>query len=122
MVSRTAELFADRDKALQWLEKVREEKPRYTRDQLAVIREAAGKSDGQTVSLALDYCLEKRIYSASDFRGILDLQKPAATSEPKTARLNPLSGKVPASANIRPEQAGMDTYSDILDPKTKNNL
>jgi len=122
MVSQTAELFAHREKAVQWLEKIRDEKPRYTRDQLAIIRESVGKSDEQTVSLALDYCLEKGIYSASDFRSILELQLPEAKTEPKTARLNPLSGKMPDSANIRPEQAGMDTYSDILDPKTKNNL
>lgn len=122
MVSQTAELFVHREKAVQWLEKIRDEKPRYTRDQLAIIREAVGKSDGGTVSLALDYCLEKAIYSASDFRSILELQKPAAKAEPKTAMLNPLNGKVPDSANIRPEQAGMNTYSDILDPKTKNNL
>jgi transposase len=122
MVSQTAELFAHRDKAIQWLEKIRDEKPRYTRDQLAIISGAVGRSDGQTVSRALDYCLEKGIYSATDFRSILELQQPVDKTEPKTARLNPLSGKVPDSANIRPEQAGMDTYSDILDPKTKNNL
>jgi len=122
MVSREADLFGNREKALQWLEKVREKKPRYTRDQLAIIREAVGKSDGLTVSLALDYCLEKGIYNATDFRSILELQQPVDKAEPKTAKLNPLSGKVPDSANIRPESASMDTYSDILDPKTKNNL
>jgi transposase len=122
VVSKTAELFEHSEKAVLWLEKIWEDKPRYTRDQLAVIREAVGKSDGQTVSLALDYCLEKGIYSASDFRSILELQQPEAKAEPKTARLNPLGGKVPDSANIRPESSSMDTYSDILDPKTKNNL
>jgi hypothetical protein len=121
MTNRTAGLFGQREKALQWLGKVRDEKPRYTRDQLAIIREAVGKSDRQTVSPALDYCLEKGIYSATDFRSILELHQPVDKTEPKTAKLNPLSGKVPDSANIRPEPAGIDTYSDILDPKTKNN-
>jgi len=122
VVGKTAELFEHSEKAVLWLEKIWEDKPRYTRDQLAVIREAVGKSDGRTVSLALDYCLEKGIYSASDFRSILQLQQPEDKTEPKTARLNPLGGKVPESANIRPESSSMDTYSDILDPKTKNNL
>lgn len=122
MLSRAAELFGNRIKALQWLEKVRNEKTRYTRDQLTIISEAVRKSDGQTVSLALDYCMEKGIYSATDFRSILELQKPADKTEPKMAKLNPLSGKVPDNANIKPEPSSINTYSDILDPKTKNNL
>src|SRR5690606_26483415 len=120
MVGRAAELFGQREKALQWLEKVRDEKPRYVRDQLAIITGAVEKSDTRTVALTLDYCLEKGIHSATDFRSILELQKPVDKTETKTAKLNPLSGKMPENACIKPESAGMDEYSSILDPKTGN--
>jgi len=119
MISRAAGFFAQQEKALKWLERVRDEKPRYTRDQLAIITGALEKSDGPTVALALDYCLEKGIYSAPGFRSILELRKPGDKAEPKTAKLNPLNGKVPDNANIRPESAGIDGYSEIMDPKTK---
>lgn len=121
MVGRAAGLFGQREKALKWLEKVRDEKPRYVRDQLAIITGALEKSDAPTVALALDYCLEKGIYSATDFRSILELQKPLDKAEPKTARLNPLNGKLPDNAHIKPESASIDEYGNILDPKTKKN-
>ena len=120
-ISQAARLFGQEEKALQWLGKVRDEKPRYIRDQLAIITGAVEKSDARTVALALDYCMEKEIHSATDFRSILELQKPSEKAEPKTVKLNPLTGKVPENANIKPESSGIDAYSALLDPKTKNN-
>ena len=67
-------------------------------------------------------CIRDRgIYSATDFRSILELQKPMDKAEPKTARLNPLNGKLPDNAHIKPESASIDEYGNILDPKTKKN-
>jgi hypothetical protein len=119
MIGTVAGLFGQQEKALRWLEKVRDEKPRYTRDQLAIITGALENSDSHTVALALDYCMEKGIYNATDFRSILGLQQPVDKAETKTAKLNPLSGKVADKANIKPESSSIDTYNIILNPKNK---
>ncbi|HUH47946.1 MAG TPA: IS21 family transposase, partial [Arenibacter sp.] len=57
MLEQVAILFQDREKALQWLQMIRSDKPRYIRDQLLIIKNAIKEKEPQQVERALDYCI-----------------------------------------------------------------
>lgn len=65
-------IFPDYDKALFYLEQIRKAKKRYARDQLQAIREAIHKATPDSVQKTLTYCIKNEIYSASDFKDVLD--------------------------------------------------
>jgi len=113
MIHQVAALFADQQKALEWLEKIRQQKPRYIRDQLISIREAIANVPEPTLAAALNYCAQHQIHRASDFKSLLASQsKPQ--SDPKIIPLNPLSGKIPENAMIQPQQSSIADYEHLL--------
>ena len=121
MLEQIASLFYDKQRALQWLEMIRVEKPRYIRDQLLIIRDAIKEKKPQQVSTALDYCVEHSIFRATDFRSILDLPSQQEAPQAKVVRLNPLSGETPHNARIQPNKSDIQDYQRLLsNKKTKN--
>jgi hypothetical protein len=120
-IAKAARLFASQEMALSWMALLRKQKPRYIRDQLDMIQKTIEGVDPQKVDLTLKYCLEKSIHSASDFKAILELQQTGSKLEPNIRVLNPLSGKMPENALIRPEKSNIGEYEDILNNKTKKN-
>lgn len=116
MTDQVAALFPDGQKALEWLEKIRQEKPRYIRDQLISIREAIATAQAPALSAVLDYCMLHQIHRASDFKSLLASQsKPKP--DPKIIPLNPLSGKIPENARIQPQQSAIADYESLLAKK-----
>lgn len=114
-IRQASQLFTDRAKALEWLERVAAEKPRYVRDQMALVVQAVeGRSIGQA-DRALDYCREKEIYSATDFGSILEIQDDTSKGDPKIKKINPLSGKTLEKANERPDTSNIDDYRALMD-------
>lgn len=110
-------LFTDKEAAVSWMELLRKEKPRYIRDQIDMVQKAVEGADPEMVELTLQYCLEKSICSASDFKAILGLQQTNREAEPKTIVMNPLSGKMPDSALIQPEKSNIGEYEEIVNTK-----
>jgi len=60
--------FQDKEKAIDFVNRIREDKPRYIRDQLLLIQTAITDRSQQTISKALDFCIKNNLYSAVDFR------------------------------------------------------
>lgn len=116
-IAKAARLFTQEEMAISWMELLRKEKPRYIRDQLDMVQKAIEGVDPKKVDLTLQYCLEKSICSASDFKAILDLQDTGTKQEPGTVIMNPLSGKMPENALIRPEKSNIGEYEDIVNNK-----
>lgn len=117
MLQQVAALFLDQEKALQWLQSIRLEKPRYIRDQLLIIRDAVKKKDLQHVEKALDYCTVHNIFRATDFRSILDLPSEQEAPRENVVRLNPLSGEVPSNARISPNKSDIEDYQSVMSNK-----
>ena len=117
MLEQAAAIFQDREKALQWLQMIRSDKPRYIRDQLLIIRNAVREKEPQQVERALDYCMGHSIFRATDFRSILDLPSQQETPQEKVVRLNPLSGEVPDNARISPDKSDIQDYQRLLSNK-----
>jgi len=61
--------FHNTDEINHYIERIREDKPRYIRDQLCVMRFVCEHpSLNPHIHEALDYCIKNNIYSGSDFR------------------------------------------------------
>jgi hypothetical protein len=69
------------------------------------------------VAFTLKYCVEKSIYSASDFKAILELQQSDRKAESIIKLLNPLNGKVTENALIQPEKSNIGEYEAIINNK-----
>jgi transposase len=117
MTSQLCELLPDAEKGSQWLACIRKDKPRYIRDQIMVIKEVIGQSTPGQVAKTVDYCIENKINSASDFREILAPQKKVET---KVVRLNPLKGSLPREAFNQPQTSHIEDYQSII-KNHKNN-
>lgn len=114
MIEEVCGLFAENEKARQWLHTIKKAKPRYIRDQLLIIKEALSRASSGEVNQALDYCVVNNISSASDFKSILACQKEPPKKEENLVQLNPLNGKVPDNAHVQPEKSSLKDYQSIL--------
>lgn len=91
LLARLAEISGDQEKAGEFLEGIRQEKPRYVRDQYKIIGKAIDELDKAVLSKALEFCAENRLYSAVDFKDaaeyfkkIIQMQNTAAGPEKDT--------------------------------------
>jgi hypothetical protein len=68
MIDNISRKFKDVDKAKILIEGIRNEKPRYIRDQLIIIDSVVATKSGDSINRALDYCVNNKLFSAVDFR------------------------------------------------------
>jgi len=63
--------FTNPDQTKEYLLQIRLDKPRYIRDQLQHIKKLAGIYDIEIMSQALVFCIENRIYRATDLESVV---------------------------------------------------
>ena len=114
MLDEVARLFSDPQQAIPWLENIRTDKPRYIRDQLIIIRKAVAGHDPEMITRAVEYCTDHQIYSATDFKNILDLPQDQSSDDMEVSKVNPLSGQTHDNAHIQPDKSDIDDYQSIL--------
>lgn len=64
--------FVDIPLAKEFIEKILEVKVRYTRDQLSLLNKLKEQYSKEEISNAVNYCMEKNLFSAVDFRDTLE--------------------------------------------------
>jgi hypothetical protein len=62
--------FNNPDQTREYLLKIRHDKPRYIRDQLQHIKKLAGIYDMQVMNQAMVFCIENKIYRATDMESV----------------------------------------------------
>jgi hypothetical protein len=114
LIDLVASRFTDQEKAQTYLDKVHLQFPRYARDQMQIIEQAAKKYPRQDMDLALEYCLENHLDKATDFEPVLlalreQQQNSAETILKDEPRLqNP-------KYKIQPHTSSISEYKQILD-------
>lgn len=68
MIDNISQKFKNEDKAKILIDEIRKEKPRYIRDQLMVLDSVATASSDAAINKALDYCINNKLFSATDFK------------------------------------------------------
>jgi hypothetical protein len=92
--------------AEEYMDELIKKYPRYARDQLRIMKSCAENYDLSELQNALNYCIERDLFSANDFRDTLVFFR---TDEPKIA-----SGQVLLPAKYQVVQAqirSLDSYS-----------
>ncbi|MCK5367943.1 MAG: hypothetical protein KAQ62_05300, partial [Cyclobacteriaceae bacterium] len=72
LLKQVAQCFDDAQKAENYLLNIRQEKPRYIRDQLIAIKSVLKQTDKHTANKTLDFCCENNVFSASDFKSVAE--------------------------------------------------
>lgn len=114
MILEFSELMENKLQAVNWVSKIRNDKPRYIRDQIQQLKTTVANLDHHTASEALDYACEHQIYSANDFKAIAEqiIRKQADNLLPMPViiQLNPLDGQSRKLAETIPQQSELATY------------
>jgi hypothetical protein len=109
--------FPEPAKAQAYLAVIREQKPRYIRDQLQWIDRYAKDANPDALAQALDYCLRHRLYQATDFVDALHyyaaLQSAAAPAVLNDVRL--LSEPQRQKLKMKPQVRPFEVYQAILE-------
>jgi len=63
--------FTNPFQAKEYFLKIRHDKPRYIRDQLLHIKKLTGTYDMESMNQAMDFCIENKIYRATDMESVV---------------------------------------------------
>jgi hypothetical protein len=119
LIQQVSQMFDNHCQAAEYLQAIKGEKPRYSRDQILLIRKTIEKYDNQTVNQALAYCLKNCIYSAVDFRAVVEqnIRCKRPLIEPVIVELNPLSGSLLTNAALKPTTSKIIDYQILMQNK-----
>jgi len=103
---------------MNWLDKLKDAKPRYFRDQVCVLKKTVTDLEPQIASAALNYAIQHQITSANDFKAIVDALLRKQTGDllqpAKIIQLNPLDGEISKLTNTSPEKSDITTYDALF--------
>jgi hypothetical protein len=117
MIKEVSELFDDKQKAVEYFEKLRQHKPRYIRDQLIIIRTMFSHYHKDAINNALGYCLENHIYSATDFEAIVkkhSLEIPGSGNDRGKIEIKMLTKDSSSSKDMEPSTSEILDYESIM--------
>lgn len=123
LIEQVSLMFEDPLQAKQYLETIQGEKPRYIRDQITLIRQTVEKHDDkQIVNQALAYCCRNSIYSAVDFKAVVEqnTRSKAPQEEPVIPRVNPLSGLLSQKTTLKPTTSKITDYQILMQKKAND--
>jgi len=111
-------LFESPVLALQYMENIRREKPRYIRDQLSVLKKTTQGTDTLIINQALQYCLNMKVFSANDFNSVvvsmLQKNEQKETLDLNPVLLNPLNGNSVSLADCYPMKSSINDYELLM--------
>jgi len=70
LYEQTLELLGNNEQAATFLTGIRQDKPRYVRDQYQLLQKLSKQTSAELMERAIIYCLERSIYSAVDCRDV----------------------------------------------------
>jgi transposase len=118
MMDEFSDLMENKLKALNWVSSIKENKPRYIRDQIQLLKATVTAIDPDLATEALNYACQHKITSATDFKAIvhaLKQQRTKVDSTPqKIIQMNPLSGRARIIADTNPVQSDITTYEKLF--------
>lgn len=103
------------DKLLKLISRIKQDKPRYIRDQLLLLKEVIQENRIQEIHKALDFSVLHNVCSAGSFNDIVSkIQKEELKTTSSTLELNPLSGTCPPLALMNPQRSQISDYQNLF--------
>ena len=116
MMDQVADCFTDREMALDYLKKIKNKLPRYTRDHLQVILKALKDVEKPRADEALEFCLKNSNLSGFEFEQVLQVcfyNARVMKTKKEVKLLDPNNIK---KANETPQTSNIDDYQNIINP------
>jgi len=109
-------LMTDKDGAREWISQIKEDKPRYIRDQIQLLISVVGRLGQQIAAQALDYCRHHQIISAVDFKAVAEKlrREQPALKEARIISLNPLNGESHQKTLLDPDKSDLQAYETLF--------
>jgi len=114
LIDETAALFADPEQAKAYCQKIRQDKPRYIRDQLLIINKLPNEYDMEIVNQALAFCIDNKIYRATDMVSVAKKFN-AQQSQDETIK-QPIEIKTinQTAHKIIPDKSNISDYQSLM--------
>ena len=90
------------------LDKIKQDKPRYARDQFLLVQDVVNRFAHEPVQEAIKYCVENELWSAVDFRAATEHFSRVKTDTSPALNVN--SATIPAQYRIKPESRDVKDY------------
>ena len=106
--------FANPDQTKEYLLHIRHDKPRYIRDQLQHIKKLVGIYDIEVMNQAMVFCIENRIYRATDLESVV---KRIHSRQNQETAINPpiVIDTINRTAHkIRPNKSDISDYQSLM--------
>jgi hypothetical protein len=104
LITQVSALFTDKSLALKYLEGLRQNYPRYARDQVRLIAQVCSRHPQEDLDRTLNYCMENNIGKATDFESVVQA----------------LSGSVPKKEPLKEQHSTLDKYRYKIIPEKSN--
>lgn len=117
LIADIADKFCRPPDASRYFNQIRKEKPRYIRDQLNIISKCFDKYPDGIINKALEFCLEKSIYNAVDFKSVVEklCQQTGKISQPADQTdMKLLSENLQNIDKMHPETSKIIDYESIM--------
>ncbi len=113
LIGQVAARFTDVSKANLYLENIRQQQPRYVRDNMKVIQSICEKYTIGQCDKALQYCIENTIFKASDFESVLNALINLEPSE-EALKITDQNLLQKAQYQVKPQTSKLSDYTQIL--------
>ena len=118
-VKTVASNFSNQSKAMIYLEKIREDHPRYIRDQLQLILKQVDQINQRTLDLALDESLERHLFSATEFIDMVQYlnrqRDDTDTTEQLKHKIKPIHPWSDSTLQIETHKRDLSNYLLVLE-------
>jgi hypothetical protein len=112
---RVREFFGHTGEIDIFIDKINTLYPRYVRDQLMAVLTTAERSGQQQAEVALEFCVRNSLFSASDFKSILEGQQTGKSHSIPQPVIKPLGdAKTQLIVNIEPVRSDIREYEVIF--------
>ena len=111
-IDELSSLFEDHEQAKEYFLKIREDKPRYIRDQLQIIKKLTSDFNMEIANQALVFCVESKIYRATDMVSVAKSIQ-ARQSQDDTIK-QPIKTINDKAQKIIPEKSNISDYQSLM--------
>jgi transposase len=107
--------------AQEFLEKIHKEKPRYYRDQMGVLKNICEEqTDGNAIKNALNYCMERDLYSAGDFKSAIIYLNELNNTAPPGDKPKSMTGFPEKYRGMNPQVRDLGIYEKAMEGSVTN--
>jgi hypothetical protein len=114
LIDEIAALFNEPEQAKAYFQKIREDKPRYIRDQLYTIKKLNGDFDREIANQALMFCVENKVYRATDMVSVAKSIQVRLSQDDTIKQPIEIKTINQTAQKIIPEKSNISDYQSLM--------